>query len=229
MTFDHVGVVFFGGVAIFRILGRLAFPLFAYFIAEGCKYTQNKLKRFLTVFIIGTLYTVFFLIYDGELYLNIFVTFSISIILIYLLQWAKSLVFNDGKLIFAIIPVILIAALITGTSFLEKHIYLEYGVRGSILPLLISLFDFRGINKLPVWATKLDNHFMSLICMSVGLSLLCINANLGQLQLYSFISVLLLLFYNGSVGNRKMKYAFYIFYPAHLVIIEGLSLLISIL
>ncbi|MBO5782826.1 MAG: conjugal transfer protein TraX, partial [Clostridia bacterium] len=38
MVIDHVGLLFFPFDPVFRMIGRLAFPLFAYMIAEGCKY-----------------------------------------------------------------------------------------------------------------------------------------------------------------------------------------------
>ncbi|MBO7736222.1 MAG: hypothetical protein J6S22_00120, partial [Clostridia bacterium] len=47
MVVDHVGLLFFPFNPIFRMIGRLAFPLFAYMIAEGCKYTKNKWKYLL--------------------------------------------------------------------------------------------------------------------------------------------------------------------------------------
>ena len=50
MTIDHIGLLFFPYTIIFRILGRFAFPIFAYFIAVGCYYTHNKLKHFLHLF-----------------------------------------------------------------------------------------------------------------------------------------------------------------------------------
>ena len=44
MLIDHMGVVLFPGIAILRIIGRISFPIFAFMIAEGCRYTKNKLK-----------------------------------------------------------------------------------------------------------------------------------------------------------------------------------------
>ena len=55
MTIDHIGVVLFPRVLILRIIGRLALPIFAYMIAEGCKYTRNKKKYFGMIFILATL------------------------------------------------------------------------------------------------------------------------------------------------------------------------------
>ena len=41
MTCDHVGLQLLPQFIILRIIGRLAAPLFAYMIAEGCRYTQT--------------------------------------------------------------------------------------------------------------------------------------------------------------------------------------------
>ena len=42
MTCDHVGLQLLPQFIILRIIGRLAAPLFAYMIAEGCRYTHNR-------------------------------------------------------------------------------------------------------------------------------------------------------------------------------------------
>ena len=42
MTIDHIGLQFLPHVTILRIIGRLAFPIFAYMIAEGCLHTRNR-------------------------------------------------------------------------------------------------------------------------------------------------------------------------------------------
>ena len=46
MLIDHIGLVFFPGIEIFRIIGRISFPIFAFMIAEGCEHTENKKKYF---------------------------------------------------------------------------------------------------------------------------------------------------------------------------------------
>ena len=46
MFIDHLGVIIFPDVYILRAVGRLAMPLFAWMLAEGCFYTKNKLKDY---------------------------------------------------------------------------------------------------------------------------------------------------------------------------------------
>ena len=49
MVVDHAGLMFFPGNLLPRILGRLAYPIFAFMIAEGSKYTRSRKKYFLQI------------------------------------------------------------------------------------------------------------------------------------------------------------------------------------
>jgi len=40
MLIDHIGAVFYAPL-FFRWIGRVAFPIYAFLIAQGCKYTKN--------------------------------------------------------------------------------------------------------------------------------------------------------------------------------------------
>ncbi len=44
MLVDHIGVLFFPGITLFRTIGRIAFPIFAYQIALGYTYTHDRNK-----------------------------------------------------------------------------------------------------------------------------------------------------------------------------------------
>ena len=44
MTIDHIGAVLYPSVLWLRIVGRLAYPIFAYMIAEGCAHTHAAPK-----------------------------------------------------------------------------------------------------------------------------------------------------------------------------------------
>ena len=42
MVIDHIGVVFFPGLKILRVIGRIAFPLFCWGIAVGAEKTRSS-------------------------------------------------------------------------------------------------------------------------------------------------------------------------------------------
>ena len=88
MVLDHVGVLLFPEVSIFRILGRLSYPIFAFMIAEGCRYTRNKLRHFLMIFAVGAVCQAVYCFVSERIVLNILLTFSCSVLLIYALQGA---------------------------------------------------------------------------------------------------------------------------------------------
>ena len=60
MTVDHIGFLLYPHLHILRIIGRVAFPIFAYMIAEGCRYTSNRLRYFITIFLLGAAMQAFF-------------------------------------------------------------------------------------------------------------------------------------------------------------------------
>ena len=55
MFIDHLGAAIFPQYRIMRIIGRISFPIFAYCIAVGCIYTHNIAKYALRVFLVGVL------------------------------------------------------------------------------------------------------------------------------------------------------------------------------
>mgnify|MGYP002517584621 CR=1 FL=1 len=53
MTIDHIGYVFFPDILIFRIIGRIAFPLFVYSMMIGYFRTKDLTKYIVRLLIIG--------------------------------------------------------------------------------------------------------------------------------------------------------------------------------
>ncbi len=226
MLMDHVGAYLLTDVDILRVIGRLAFPLYAYFIAEGCRYTRNKPKRFLLVFGLAVLCEAAYFVTSGEITGTALVTFSCSILMIYALQALKAAVAErqGGHVALAL----LLFAGSIGLTYLVGHfIPMDYGVPGALLPVLLSLLDFVP-GKTPAVFRSLDRHAVRVAVFAAGLLMVWWFRRYvtGDIQLYALLAVLPVMLYNGKPGTKKFKYAFYLFYPVHLVVIWLIGLVI---
>ena len=220
MLIDHIGHILLPGVQFLRIIGRLALPIFAFFIAEGCKYTKNKPKYLLNMSIFGIAMMLVQYLVTGVVLGNIMVCFALSILIIYTLQELKKSFFskNANNLVqigWLVLLLIVIAFVLFSCQFLR----VDYGFFGVMVPVLVSLVDFKGLNvgKLQ----KLDNLYVRLFLLL--LSLLALSINLGGIQYYCLLALPLLLLYNGERGKWNIKYYFYIFYPAHICLLWGIA------
>lgn len=231
MLTDHIGVLLFPQAAVLRWIGRLAMPLFAFFIGEGCRYTKNRKKYFLSVFLLGLgcqlVYLVSDLIEHGGLhmgsdawYLNILLTFSCSIPLGYCLTDLKTALkekdrakaLRSGALL--LFGLTLAAGVHILFAFLRSRggsMEFDYGICGMLLPL---------------FALPFDGRWPKLACFAAGTLLFCIGLAPGMPFIwFSMLGPALLLFYNGKPGSKRLKYWFYVFYPAHLAALYVINLL----
>lgn len=216
MLIDHIGVILLPDITALRYIGRLAFPLFAYFIAEGCRYTKNKLRRFLSVFILGVVCEVVNVIATGSYYGNILLTFSVSILLIYLLSYVKTTFLDScGKGVFALIIFALALCL---TYLYCEYVWLDYGFFGVLAPVFAVLFDDMGSFTDELYR-RLNRKNVSLTMFALSLVLISLFEEVQSYQIYSVLSLLLLAQYNGERGKYSLKYGFYLFYPLHLSVL----------
>lgn len=232
MVIDHFAVVFTNVLPhplfiALRIIGRLSFPIFAFMISEGARYTKNKLRHFLMIFSLGVFCQLVFLFVGGKGPLNILITFSISILLIYSLNYFKKAVFSaNAHLIKKIASGGLFIAGIVGAYIFNSYFLYDYGFFGCITPVASSLFDFKGIN-VPTRIKKLDTITLRVLSSLVAVILIIIT-NWDYVRLCLLLSFILLFLYSGKKGNANMKYFFYIFYPIHLAALQGLHMLIGL-
>lgn len=227
MFIDHAGLLLFPGQDIFRIIGRLSFPIYAYCIAEGFRYTKNRRNYFLRIFILGLLCQIVYTIVDRELYLGILLTFSFSIIVMFftecvrvshqgqqssLAKWLERFTKNPlsntaDRTISSIAACIMIAAVFILTMYVD----VDYGFFGVMLPVFTNLFREKG-----------KRFVMFCACLLA----LCIDlTSVFPLQYWSLLTIPLIALYNGKPGKYRMKYFFYIFYPAHMVLLYALSMI----
>lgn len=210
MTVDHVGYILLGNNEVCRIIGRLAFPIFAFFIAEGATYTRNKGMYLLRIFVLGVICQVVYFFAERDWHLNILLTFSVSVALIS----AVSVALRKGKW-FWILPILALsgtAALCYGLPILipKARFEFDYGFFGILFPVFV--YCARG--KIP-----------KLIAAAVGIFFICLDYM--WLQWFSFLALVPLAIYNGTRGKLKTKYVFYVFYPLHIAVIYGIAMLIN--
>ena len=220
MVIDHVGDAYFKKTTSVNLIGRIAFPIFAFQISEGYTHTKNLKKYFLRLFLFAFLSQIPFMLFKSiympefVFSLNIFFTLFFGMLAIYIydtiIKSPFELVKNNiigtfFKYIIAIFPVIVI-------GFLAEILNFDYGFFG--IAIIFIFYAFR-------------NHK---VLMSISFALACIinYANIILINGYHYLYVLLCLFtilpivfivlYNGKQG-KKIKYFLYVFYPVHLLII----------
>lgn len=222
MLLDHIGMMLCPQALWMRVVGRLAYPIFAYFIAQGCVYTSNKLRRFLSVFVLGIVCEAVYMLSGSQYYGNILLTFSFSILLIYLLFAVKS-AYTHSKTKFALMTLLFLLSL-AATFLYCEFIGLDYGFFGVVSPVLCVVVD----KDIRIGKFTLSARLCSMMLFSVGLILVSFYQYALTCQWFSLFALVLLLLYNGERGRYNLKYAFYLFYPLHLVVLQGIYYLIQV-
>ena len=201
MTCDHVGLQLLPQVGLLRIIGRLAMPIYAYMIAEGCRHTRSRGKYLLRLAGMGALCQAVYFVAMGSLYQCILVTFSLSVVLIWLGEKAET--GRKWPFLLALAGVFFLCAVLpeiwTGTDF-----EIDYGLAGVLLPVLIYFGGNKGL-------------VMGTVLLALGY---------GGDQWFGLLAVPLLLCYNGQRGKARIGKLFYWYYPAHLAVIYGLSVIL---
>ncbi len=210
MTCDHVGLQLLPQLGVLRLIGRLALPIYAYMIAEGCRYTHDRRRYLLRLAGLALLCQAVYFGAMGSLYQCILVTFSLSVCLIWAVDnavkrpGAATVLLAVGVLLGTVFVCQILPLLLPGTDFA-----VDYGFAGVLLPALIYWGRTRG---------------QKLLLLILGLCLL--GLNLGGLQWFALAAVPLLALYNGQRGKHAIGGLFYLYYPLHLVVIYGLSLIL---
>lgn len=203
MFIDHIGVVLFPDIMPLRIVGRIAFPLIAYQIGISVTHTSSIKKYFMRLLFFGviiqTAYVAAEMIFDlgnDIRYLNIFFTLSAGVAAVYAYRYHSPLL---------VLPVLLLS------PFLRLlGINMDYGLYGIMLAILFDIFR----TNLP-----------SLIISTVGVNLLFLYiGEIDYIQLWSVLSLIFIV-YPRPLSFSLSKYAFYLFYPLHLILIYGISML----
>jgi len=218
MLMDHTGKVFFSQYQIMRIIGRIAFPIYAYCIAVGCVYSRNRLKYLNRIVLVGLISQPFYAIALRHtvpaMYTIRFAENPLRAVLnFYLYSWATPNIMYTlafGLLIIWAIrdrQYICVVALALIVWKVQNSI--NYGWRGVALIVLFYLFIDRWWLSLPVilaymiwWG--MDGSAYRLFGVRFGMQMFAILA--------------LPLIYIPTWSKLKIgKWVYYLYYPAHLI------------
>lgn len=220
MTVDHLTWAVFPGtqavwyVFALHIIGRLTAPIMWFFIAEGCHYTRDIWKyaerlfvfAFVSHFAYNFAFGIPFLPFAGGSFFNqtsVMWSLAWAVVLIAVTreerfpQWVKLLA----------IPVICVLTFPSDWSCIAV-----------MCPFF--LYQHRGDFK----RQAADIVLWTLVYAAVYF--LFLDRLYGLLQLFTFLSIPVLAQYNGERGKRLPggKWLFYIYYPAHLIVVGALRL-----
>lgn len=208
MTCDHVGMQLLPQFPILRFIGRLAMPIYAYMIAEGCRYTHDRKQYFLRLASLALACQIVYFVAMRSLYQCILVTFSLSVITICAMEHAvkqqdsNSFAVAVGTITGDLILCLLLPRILPGFD-------IDYGLAGVMLPVLVYFGETKPAK---------------LAMAAAGLVLVALDYGGGQWL--ALLSLIPLAAYSGQRGKWKIDQLFYWYYPAHLVVIYGISLLI---
>jgi len=196
---------------LLRIIGRLAYPIFAFMIAEGFEHSKNRRRYLMRMVAMAVLLQLVYGIVMKSLYQCIFVTFSLSIALCMVADNAMKRT-NPLNLILLALSVIGVwfVTTILPDALNKTDFWIDYGFFGVMLPVTVFMAKTKRA-KLFIFTVMLCFLWMTY----------------GYVQVFALMTVPLIALYNGEKGKLRMKNFFYIFYPAHMVVIYLIKLLID--
>lgn len=203
MIIDHVGAIFFTYEPNFRIIGRIAFPIYCFLLIEGYFHTRDVKKYSIRLLIFALVSEIpFDYAFFGGLnntHQNIFFTLFLGLMAVHAMEIysMKKPLISFGGLLIAI--------------FLSEFLRTDYGILGILY--ILAFYSLR----------KLDGMY-KVILMVILISMLNVLLS-GGLQFYSVLAIPFIAVYNGNPGvrNNFMKYGFYAAYPLHLLILYFLK------
>lgn len=197
MFIDHYGAIFQNDIMIYRVIGRIAFPIYCFLLVEGYIHTSNVKKYATRLFIFALISEIPFdlAFYNniGLKHQNIFFTLFIGLAAIYFID-NKENKYNFNK-----------SAVIIAACLLAIVLSTDYDAMGIIY--ILFLFFTRNNDKVKRFKT-------------IFLVMFIVNLTSSVLQQFSLLALIPIYFYNGEAGpkNKVVQILFYAAYPLHLLI-----------
>lgn len=216
MLTDHVGAILLPQVPVLRCVGRLAFPIFAFFIAEGYAHTRDFGRYFRRLAILAVVSEIPFNLENGAVFdltrQNVLFTFCLALLT---LRGLEALGRERGFGRWAGCGLVLAAGFAAG-----ELLRTDYGGWGVVTVALLQLCRDGKYAKL--WL------LLAMAAVNgLGMGSLTMPVFGGEMpiQIFAVAALPVIWLYNGQAGPKGLRRAFYVFYPAHLLVLEGIRTL----
>lgn len=191
-----------------RLIGRIAFPIFCFLLVEGFIHTSNIKKYAINLGIFALISEIpFDLAFRNTIFetrsQNVFFTLFLGLMVIIGFRYVD-MKYADRK------------------TF-KNVLYFVFAFIGMYLGFALRT-DYYGVGVVAIAAMYLFRR-RKLMEGAVGCTVLCSMTN--ALEITSFFSLIPIHLYNGTRG-LKLKYLFYIFYPAHILILHLITVLMGV-
>lgn len=194
MVIDHVGAVLYPQYRILRCIGRLSFPVFCFLLTEGFFHTKNVEKYMVRLGLFAILSEIpYDLAFRGNLLDFERQNVFFTLFIGLALMYAMQ---KSCETWIKVVEVLL-------AMWIASTLHTDYNLKGI---LLISIFFFTRNSSCLRFLGNIVWNFMW------GISI----------QNYGGLASIPIALYNGEKGP-SMKYFFYVFYPAHLLLLYGIS------
>lgn len=216
MLTDHVGAILLPEMPVLRCVGRLAFPIFAFFIAEGYAHTRDFGRYFRRLAILAVVSEIPFNLENGAVFdparQNVLFTFCLALLT---LRGLEALGRERGFGRWAGCGLVLAAGFAAG-----ELLRTDYGGWGVATVALLQLCRDGKYAKL--WLLL---AMAAVNGLGMGSMAMPVFGGEMPIQIFAVAALPVIWLYNGQAGPKGLRRAFYVFYPAHLLVLEGIRTL----
>ena len=224
MLLDHMWATVIPGNMWLTCVGRIAFPIFAFQIAEGYAHTKNFKRYLLRMFLFALVAEIPYNLMTGgnwfsPLGQNVMFTFCLSLLLIRLIDKARGRHWALGLV--AAVAGAVVGFLVGMVTFVD---YYGYGI---LMVLVFWLFRNVRFGWLITLAAMVYINFEMIGGMHLEVFLFGHDVLLS-LQGFAVLAIIPIWLYNGEQGcrHKAFQYGCYAFYPAHMLILSLIAMLL---
>ena len=207
MIIDHTGAVLFPEIEEFRIIGRIAFPIYVFLVVEGVFHTSNIKRYLIRLLVFAAISEIpFNLMVSNSIFnihfQNVFFTLAIGVAMMWAMNVIAEKYMNPMLSTFCLLIALVVA-------WFAKVDYAAYGIA---LMYLFYCYRYQRI----------------IACVGMAVA----SVVFGGIQWLAILSIPFILLYNGERGRvylsgKWLKYTFYGLYPIHIMVLVLIRMILK--